>query len=239
MDPVAAQITFGVILSVMVLAWAVSLRKASRMGDNGQRSEDDPFAPLTFEPTAEPVGGVRNSQTVRGQIENVSQAIVDQFTRTAVPGNFATIFEVTQATSEKVVVRKTGPLMCNQPTGMYFSEAEFDLRQLGDDVVEVSYELGFERFRTRVRTICLGLIVGLTLPVMIIAGFVIWFFVVSSPNPSVRWQVFQTLQLTHLIWPPFLLIWMYGSGQTHSNTYVSNMLRALRPADFSADAASR
>lgn len=243
MDPVTAQITFGVILSLMVLAWAISLRKASLLGRQALATGEDPFAPLTFEPTSESTiesgDGVRNSQTVRGRTEDVSLAIVDQFTRTAVPGNYATIFEVTEATSDKVVVRKTGPLMCNQPTGMYFSEAEFDLRQLGDDVVEVSYELGFERFRKRVRTICLGLIVGVTLPVMIIAGFVIWFLVVSSENPGVRWQVFQTLQLTHLIWPPFLLIWMYGSGQTHSNTYVSNMLRALRPADFSVREVSR
>lgn len=233
MNPEAAQITFGILMTIVVIAWAISLRLASRMGNANDAKAEDPFAPISFEPSEQKKpDGIASTLTVRGSLQTVSAAIVDQFTRTAVPGNMTTLFEVTDATEENVSVKKTGPLMCNQPTGMYFSEASFHLSQLGQDVVEVSYELGFERFHRRLKKLCFALIVGVGLPVMVIVGFLIWTLVVSSANPNVRWQVFQTLQIFHVIWPPYLFVWMYGSSKVHSNTYVSNMLRALRPAEF-------
>ena len=239
MDLVTAQITFAVLMSLIVLAWALSLRVSSKLREERPSpQQDDPFAPLSFEPST-PEETVGHQQTVRGSTEDVSRALVDQFTRTAVPGNFATIYEVTQASSERVVVAKTGPLMCNQPTGMYFSEAQFELRQLGEDVVEVSYELGFDRLRQRLRSICLIISVAVALPVMIVLSLVLWFLVVNNPNPTVRWQVFQTLQMVHFLWPPFLLVYIYRNGKVHANTYVSNMLRALRPVDWTAHDSSR
>jgi hypothetical protein len=36
--------------------------------------------------------------------------------------------------------------------------------------------------------------------------------VASSPNPAVRWQVFQMLQAVHFLWPPFLFAALYRRG---------------------------
>ncbi len=37
--------------------------------------------------------------------------------------------------------------------------------------------------------------------------------VVSSPNPAVRWQVFQMVQAFHFVWPPFLFGGLYRLGR--------------------------
>ena len=82
----------------------------------------------------------------------------------------------------------------------------------------------------RIRIVSLSLILGLGLPAILIVGGVIWYFVVNSPNPSVRWQVLQLLQLVHVIWPPFLVLYFYRAGRRHGRTFVSNVLSLLELA---------
>jgi len=44
-----------------------------------------------------------------------------------------------------------------------------------------------------------------------IAGmtFIIWKFVIHSPNPHVRYQVFQTIHIIHFLWPPFAIYYLH------------------------------
>jgi hypothetical protein len=54
-------------------------------------------------------------------------------------------------------------------------------------------------------------IVGL---VAIVGGCWLMFtYVVASPNPDVRWQTFQMLQVGHFLWPPFLFGALYRRGR--------------------------
>lgn len=44
----------------------------------------------------------------------------------------------------------------------------------------------------------------------LVGGFwALWTFVAASENPQVRLQVLQMLQAVHLLWPPFLLVFLH------------------------------
>jgi hypothetical protein len=74
------------------------------------------------------------------------------------------------------------------------------------------------------------------LPVTVIVGSVIWLFVVQSENPNVRWQVFQTLQIGHALWPPFMFMWFYHAGRRQSKNFIENLIASVDEADSATTA---
>jgi hypothetical protein len=145
-------------------------------------------------------------------------------------GGFTSLFEISERTDEKLTLRKTGPLVCNQPAGLYFSEATVTFENLGNTTTRVHYELGYERLAKRLRSIALGIILLVGLPVMLLVGITVWHFVLPSEYPAVRWQVLQTMQIGHALWPPFLAVAIYSMGRRQSKTYFSNLLSNLELA---------
>jgi hypothetical protein len=50
--------------------------------------------------------------------------------------------------------------------------------------------------------------------VALVAGFfLVHIFLVSNPNPAVRWQSIQMVQCVHFLWPPFLFAGLYRYGR--------------------------
>lgn len=86
------------------------------------------------------------------------------------------------------------------------------------------YRLGYGRLVRRLRSIALALILGIGLPVLLIVGAAIWLVVIPSPHPATRWQVLQTPQIVHLLWPPFLVMWLYSVGKKHSKILIENVI---------------
>ncbi|MEZ6132060.1 MAG: hypothetical protein R3C59_25645 [Planctomycetaceae bacterium] len=230
------QMIYTGIMFVAALVWILSLRKAARLGKNACAPADTWPLGDTFE--SDVSGDVAGVQTIRGRRPEVSRLLGQTLLNSGVPGVFATLFEMTERTDERIQIRKTGPLVCNQPSGMYFSEAVFDLTASSSNTVEVHYRLGFERLRRGMRLTALAIILGLGLPVMLIVGTVLWIFVVNNANPIVRWQVFQALQVVHVLWPPFLVMGIFNSGRRHSRTWISNLMRSVELASETAAAQS-
>ena len=60
-----------------------------------------------------------------------------------------------------------------------------------------------------------------------IGTYLILTFVVESPDPAVRGQSFQIIQVAHFIWPPFLFAGIYRRGRnqalTRFDTFVNNL----------------
>lgn len=82
------------------------------------------------------------------------------------------------------------------------------------------------------RSISLGIIFLVGLPVMLLVGNLVWHFVLPSEYPAIRWQVLQTLQIAHALWPPFLVGAIYSIGRRQSKTYFSNLLSNLELAEL-------
>ena len=66
----------------------------------------------------------------------------------------------------------------------------------------------------------------LVLEPAVICGAValIWFLVVPNNHPAVRWQVMQTLQIGHVLWPPFLVNSLYKKSRRTSENSLNNLL---------------
>jgi hypothetical protein len=222
----AATAIFVAIMTVGFLVWLWSLQKTLALG---QRSVTPDWRMLPEQQTA-PTDTESGSRTVRCEPEALSQALARSLTQMNV-GGFLPLYEITERTSQRIGLKKTGPLMCNQPAGMYFSEGEITFDGLPNGSTKVSYALGFDRLVKRVKTIALAIIFGVGLPLLIIVGAVVWVWVLPSPHPAVRWQVLQTLQIAHGLWPPFLFLGLYSTGRRQSKTYFSNLLSTLELAE--------
>lgn len=75
--------------------------------------------------------------------------------------------------------------------------------------------LGFTDNRgvRRSAVIALAIALGVGLPVVALITLLLVRFVVGSADPGVRWQVLQVLQVVHVLWPPWLLLWVGGRYQ--------------------------
>jgi hypothetical protein len=226
MDENVARLIFAAVMMVGFFFWLWSLQKALALG---RQSEPADWRMLPEEQVAH-ADTETGSRIVRGEPELLSQSLARSLTQLGA-GGFAPLFEIIERNSERIALKKTGPLMCNQPAGMYFSEAEITFEPLGNETTRVSYLLGFDRLVKRVRVISLSIILGIGLPVLLIVGGVIWFFVLPSPAPGVRWQVLQTFQIIHALWPPFLVLGLYNTGRRQAKTYFSNLLSTLELAE--------
>lgn len=224
MSPDAASWVFFSILSTGVVVWTWSLTRALRLGLTQQ--ETDRWPPEEGSVFDTEAGEV----TIRGEPATLSKELIHSLQQ-SIPPILGAFFKVTERTSERIVVEKTGALMCNQPAGLYFSEAEFGFLPLGDGTVRVSYRLGYERIVRVLRRVSLSLIWGAGLPTMVIVGAVLWLFVVQSNDPTIRWQVFQTFQIVHVLWPPFLIMWFYRIGRRQSRAFVENLIASVEVLD--------
>jgi hypothetical protein len=208
--------------SVWLLSLAMTLRIGRATAEQDWR---------TFDDISEPGSAVETgARTVRGEPRAISKALARSLTQLNI-GGFNSLFEIVERSDRRILVKKTGPLICNQPAGMYFSEAEIGFEDMRNDTVRVSYCLRYDRLAKRLKSIALIIILLVALPMMVIVGGIIWYVVIPSPNPGVRWQVFQTFQIVHALWPPYLLIWLYSAGRRQSKTYMSNLLSTLELAE--------
>lgn len=226
MDADVARIIFFVIMAAGFLVWLWSLQKALAIG----RRDATPDWRMLHQEDAAPIDTETGARTVRGIPEKLSAALERALLQHHI-GAFGSLFEVTERTANRIRLKKTGPLVCNQPAGLYFSEAEIAFEDLGNNTTRVSYVLGYDRLARRVKGVALAVILGIGLPTMLIVGAVIWHFVLPSNDPAVQWQVLQTLQISHALWPPFLVLGVYWASRRHSKTYFSNLLSTLELAE--------
>lgn len=206
------------------MVWLWSLRKAVRLGlastdaDRVAFEDDSRFDSETGE------------VTVRGEPGSLSKVLVRTLRQPGV-GMFGALFKVTERTSKRVVLEKTGPIICNQPAGLYFSEAELNFEPTGRDTVRVWYRLGYARIARLLKKIALIIILAAGLPMLVLVGTLVWLFVVQSEDPIVRWQVFQTFQIVHALWPPFLFTGIYRYGRRQSKAFIENLIASVEEVD--------
>jgi len=70
---------------------------------------------------------------------------------------------------------------------------------------QVAYALDLRPLRRRLGRVALAVVLAAGLPTLALVGGLIWWLVIPSTVPAVRWQVLQTLQIGHALWPPFLV----------------------------------
>lgn len=228
MSAEAAKVVFVAIMTIGALLWLWSLQMALAIG----RKKVSTDWRLLDEQQVAQADTETGARTVRGSPEALSAALA----RTLIQhhsGTFGSLFEVVERTPQRLVLKREGAFVCSQPPNLYFSEAELNFDRLGSETTRVTYLLGFDRLARRVKNIALGIILCIGLPALLLVGGAIYFYVLPSQVPGMRWQVLQTLQIGHALWPPFLVMGLYSTGRRQSKTYFSNLLSTLELADGS------
>ncbi len=222
MNLLTAQIVFLAIMTIGVCVWCHSLVRALQLG----QSDDDVKDPSTVLPevSVSQADRIVGSCLVRGDQETVSRAIAKALLQ------HGTTFEVTERTVDRVVANRT--LSAHRdPNATQCDGLGFALRPAGEGAVEIVYYVDFSDRRRRLRKAIFGIIFCLGLPLLLAVGLCIWLFVVPSETPGVRWQVFQTLQVSHALWPPFMLIHRYRAAVANGQAFVTNLMTSVGLAD--------
>jgi hypothetical protein len=151
MDQPTATLVFGVIMGIGLFFWLYSLVKTLRIGH--ESAEQDLWKPGGELPNSSTTQS--GERTIHGDPEKLSKALARSLMQINI-GTFGSLFEIVERTSKRVMLKKTGPLVCNQPAGLYFSEALFDFEPLGGDAVRVAYQLGYDRLAQTTKRISLA-----------------------------------------------------------------------------------
>jgi hypothetical protein len=78
----------------------------------------------------------------------------------------------------------------------------------------------------------LGVLVLIIIP-LIVGGVCValWNFVAPSPTADVRWQSIQVVQIVHVLWPQFLIYFLWKSFHSRAGNAVSNLLFYAQAAE--------
>lgn len=233
MDILIIEITFFVVFAIAVTVWGISLNMAFRIGKetsdathsetpNWQAIQDNPFDPDTT------CWQVQGSETTECESAAVAiQKLAKKVSEGMGNANAANQFRIDKPAENKLHVTSTGPASLNKSMILNFDEAEFEANSLGNRNIEIQYRVSFTKLTKKTRRISLWIILGLGLPFILFGFSAIWFFVVQNENVAIRWQVFQSLQVCHVLWPPFLFIGLYRGAIRNAKNSVPNLIRAL------------
>lgn len=205
MDPTLCHIVFGVIAAIAIIWWLIDVWAVSTTGRGGP---------------------MRGEAIVQGSRTRIGKAALRALRQPAL-GMAGVGFKAVEQRDGLLRVEKVGAQICNQPQGLWFSEAEFRFEPAGEGQTRITYELGNEAIDCRLRGVAKMLVYLLALPVMLIVLGVVWTLVVSSENPALRWQVFQAAQVVHVLWPPLLLVGFLRMANQAPVIYVENLLASL------------
>ena len=114
--------------------------------------------------------------------------------------------KIVERTETRVVFEGAGPGLMSA-VGQYVRRGELRLTAIGGDRTGVDYAIAVPEGRTLLKVAALVQILGL---VALAGGFYLMTtLVVPSPNPAVRAQSLQMMQVIHFLWPPFLFGGVY------------------------------
>jgi hypothetical protein len=98
-----------------------------------------------------------------------------------------------------------------QSAGRWLRQGQFTFVSLGGGRSRVEWVVELINMRWLLRLGALFQVAGL---IAIAVGFwAIFTYVISSPDPAIRWQTVQMVQVVHFLWPPFLFAALYRRGK--------------------------
>jgi hypothetical protein len=153
------------------------------------------------------------------EIEAPSQGLVDKLARMLVKISSGSL-AVSDKTQDRLSFQRVGP-----PVGGLPERGEIQFSSLGGNRTQANYALQTRGYR--------GLLIGgaifqtLGLAALVFGGWAFYEFCVPSPNPDVRGQTFQMIQIVHLLWPPFLFGGLYRARRKMQMNQIWFLLRNL------------
>ncbi len=150
-------------------------------------------------------------------------------------GILNSLFKVDEISEKELWVSRYGPLMCNLPIALYFSKVHFSFEQISPKQTRVRYIIDQTEVMKRIRQVAMLILFFIGLPTMIGVGLLVWYLVIPAENAAVRGQVFQTFQIVHAIWVPFLFIGIAASANRVTKGFIERVLMVASDSELSVE----
>ena len=219
-----AKTIFWIIWAAAAGVWIVSalwIRTWFRKKTYGRT--DDPFEDALSTDGPEQVD-LEGQATVALAPDEVSRSLTRFFAN-----HLATGLAVEESSPTRVRL-STGGAVGSAGAGrqgrMPLDEVTFTFRSVAGGAAEVRYGARLTRLKRFCR-IGAGVFQILGLAALGAACYVMLTFVVRSPKIGIRYQVWQTLQLVHFLWPPFLFAGVYAMTRRSIARLIGTLLGNL------------
>ena len=201
-----ARMVLAVITGIGAGIWLLAFRFLLAAGAKpkpGQQAEEAPAEEHAARISRWPENWVSGSVEVAGQ----PALLADQAVSFLARGDMQVLgpIKIVEKTDDRIVFERPGP--STHPAGGWFRTGELHFTPLQPGRTRIDWGCGPFHLGWMLKAAwaiqCCGLIA-------LIAGcLAIYHFVISSPDPAVRWQTVQMVQVIHFLWPPFLFGGLY------------------------------
>jgi hypothetical protein len=150
-------------------------------------------------------------------------------------GILNSLFKADELSASELSVTRYGPMMCNLPSALYFSKVHFRFEPVSPKQTRVCFVIDQTDVMKRLKQIAMAILFGIGLPTIIGVGSLVWFQVIPAQNLAVRWQVLQTGQICHVIWPPFLFIGIAAMASRATKQFIERVLMVASDSELSTE----
>ena len=219
--PDTARMIFWIIWGCGAALWVFDLYRVKR--SLGKRAGAGGVMDL-------PADGARPGDDVEGEAvvpldaDEVNRRL-SMFFATHLQGALGAL-EITESSRQRLSVTEVSGMTTHRSQkGIVLDAATFDFRTTGSGTT-VTYRAGLGRLKRFCRT---GASVFLVLGAVALAtaSYIMLCIVVVHPRLGIRYQVFQTLQTVHFLWPPLLFAYIYGRSRHAVATLFEALLANL------------
>lgn len=200
-----AQAIFFMIWGAALVFWVWGLKQSLRLLRRAGTTSEFLIAPRDEDEPTEP-GVVRGE----AEVEGPSAALLEELVR-RLPRALGSTFAL-HTTADGLELRNALRPVFSRVGWENVTEVRLTVARADFGRTRVSYELDLGPLSRWLGRIALLLVVGVGLPVLLLVGGLIWWLAVPSTVPAVRWQVFQTFQIVHGLWPPFMVTSRLGAN---------------------------
>lgn len=212
MTPENTQIAFFILFAIACCLWMLGLWFSLRIGEGKRSAWQDARA---FQG---PSGEIESEMPAAEFIPRFKKLLRYQAISVSVIK-----FVVSEESEHSVTFKKLGPVACNLPTGLMFDRVNLHTHLRNGQQV-IRYQVNQGKVTKVFKKIALGICLFLGIPALMVLSALIWHFCVQNPNPTMRWQVFQMLQISHVLWPPFLFVMIARQMQRGVKFFMENMI---------------
>jgi hypothetical protein len=192
---IAQQVVFGITaLGAVVWLWSLSfLVKSARLMKPAKQNDFDE------QPAQKLLTG-------SAEVEGNPKTLADKAAAILAKGMLGPL-KIVEKADDRIVFERVDPGMANQPAGRWFRRGEFRFTGLRQNRTQVEWAVEPAAFQWMLGVGAIVQTVGLV--GLIVGYWAMSTFVATSPEPAVRWQSLQMLQVVHVLWPPFLFGGLY------------------------------
>jgi len=199
-----ARAIFLMIWGAGLIFWVLGLKQGLRLLPKPEPTDE--FLSLPDENESDDPGIVRGEAEVEGSPASLLEELGRRLPR-AVGSTFSL-----HSSADGLQLRNALPPAFNKVGWENVKEVRLTFALADFGRTRVSYELDLRPRSRWLGRIALVLVLVVGLPVLLVVGGLIWWLVIPSANPAVRWQVFQTFQIVHGLWPPFMVTSRLGAN---------------------------